>query len=106
MSYEPEAGPGRHRKPRPPIPPWEPRDLTCVCGEHPDVENGGPVIPPCLPPIPPPAPLPPAPVLPEPRYQHRRPRVDDPVPEGVISLHEARLRRQFREDMARYRHGS
>ncbi|MFF7459613.1 hypothetical protein [Kitasatospora sp. NPDC008115] len=101
MSYEPEAGPGRHRRPRPPIPPWEPPDWGCVCGGHQDVEDGGPVIPPCVPL--PPSLAPPVVPLAGPPGRHRRPRMDDPAPEGsnVVSLYEARVRRQHREDVAR-----
>ncbi|MFJ7280672.1 hypothetical protein [Kitasatospora sp. NPDC098663] len=103
MSYEPEAGPGRHRKPRPPIPPWEPPDWSCRCGEHPDVDAGGPAIPPC---VPSPPPLPPLVIPPPgPPARHRSPRVDDPVPAGVVSLHEARVRRKVRDDLARYGKG-
>ncbi|WP_327072057.1 hypothetical protein [Kitasatospora sp. NBC_01302] len=95
--HDPDAGPGRHRKPRPPAPPWTPRDYTCVCGQHPDPDEGGPSIPSCLPPLPPPKP---APISPErPPARHRRPREDDPVPEGVVSLYEARNRKRYREFM-------
>ncbi|MCX5216237.1 hypothetical protein OG689_44685 [Kitasatospora sp. NBC_00240] len=103
MSYDPEAGTGRHRKPRPPMPPGPPGppvalDWSCRCGQHPDPDDGGPTIPPCVPPPPRPAPTP---LPPEGRRpaRHRRPRLDDPVPEGVVSLHEARNRKRYRDYM-------
>jgi hypothetical protein len=67
------AGTGRRRKPPEPI------DYGCTCGQHDERE-----------------------MWPACRHQkpalgrHRRPRLDDPPPDGVVSLHEARLLRDIR----------
>lgn len=109
-----ESGTGRHRRPKEPLPEWEPMPVPeCACGEC-DSEGWWPGCQP-LPEWPDPvltrqeletkwarlAALPPA--------RHRRPRPEElvpeeelvaecavslhDVPEGVISLHERRVRR-------------
>lgn len=68
------AGPGRRRK----RPEQGPITYGCVCGTH----DPGETWPPCR--------------ERSDDARHRRPRLDDPAPEGTVSLWEARVRRDVR----------
>jgi hypothetical protein len=72
------AGSGRRRR-RP-----EPIEYGCVCGTH----DAREMWPECR-------------ELSGGDARHRRPRFDDPVPEGTVSLFEARVRRDVRRALER-----